>query len=296
MKAQQVYILLALGVLFWSGNFVLGRYISTQIEPIELAFFRWFFVLLFISPTLFFLNIKKLLKVFKNNFLIMSVLALLGITLFNTIVYTAVQTTTATNALLINSTTPIIILIFAHYILKNHISTKQIFGILLSTLGVCFLILKGQVQNISLLEFHEGDLYILISSCIWALYSILVKFKPKELSNFELFTSFVIIGFIFLLPLYLYQGYTIEQEILVLKANWYFIIYISLFASILSYYFWHLGIDNIGAEKTGQFTHLMPIFGSFLAFIFLGETLKYYHITGALLIAIGIYLSIICKK
>lgn len=296
MNAYKVYFLLALCVLIWSGNFVLGRYLSTSVEPIELAFFRWFFVLIFITPSLFFLDLKKLLRVFKQNLKIMLSLSILGITLFNTIVYLAVQTTTATNGLLINSTTPIIILILAHFILKAHINKLQILGIILSTFGVSFLILKGNILSITNLEFHDGDFLILLSSSIWALYSVLIKFRPKELNSYELFVSLVIVGFIILLPVYLAQGYSIEREIASIKQNWYLYVYISLFASITSYYLWHIGLDTIGAARTGQFTHLMPLFGSTLAFIFLGETLESYHIYGAILIGLGIYLSLFLKE
>ena len=139
-------------------------------------------------------------------------------------------------------------------------------------------------------------MYILLSSLCWTFYSLLLKFKPKEFRFYEFFVALVILGFIFLLPLYLYQGYSLEEELKQIQNYWYFFLYISFFTSILSYFFWNIGIDEIGAAKAGQFTHLMPLFGSFLAYIFLGESLSFYHIIGALLIAAGIYLSLFFKK
>ena len=296
MSLKKVYVSLVLCVLFWSGNFIIGKYLNTNVESIELAFFRWFFVLLFIFPTLFFVNVKKIIRVTKENIFIMSALALLGITLFNTIVYSALKSTSATNALLINSTTPLMILFFSYVFYKTKILKIQVLGIIISTFGVAFLILKGNILNILDLESHSGDLYILLSSLCWTFYSLLLKFKPKEFRFYEFFVSIVVLGFIFLLPLYLYQGYSFEQELKQIQNYWYFFLYISFFTSILSYFFWNIGIDEIGAAKTGQFTHLMPLFGSFLAYIFLGESLSFYHIIGALLIAAGIYLSLFVKK
>lgn len=297
MSTQRVYLLLALCVLFWSGNFIIGRFISFSVEPVELAFFRWIFVLIFLIPTLFIIDIKKVVLIFKKNFILLSFLSLLGITLYNTILYIALQTTTATNALLINSIVPILILVFSFFILKSRITKIQTFGVLLSTLGVILLVLKGNLFNISNIVFTSGDMWIVLSAISWSLYSVIVKFKPKDLSHLELFVTIVYIGtLLFLLPWYLYQGYTIEHELVVLKNNWHFFLYVSIFPSLLSYYFWHLGIDEIGADKTGQFTHLMPIFGSILAFIFLGETLKSFHILGGIFIAVGIYLSLFLKK
>ncbi len=296
MTTQRVYILLALCVLFWSGNFILGRFVSSNIQPLELAFFRWLFVLLLTSPLLFFLDLKKIIKVYKENFLFLTLCSFLGITLFNTFLYIALNFTTATNALLINSIIPILILVFSFLILKTRISKIQTFGILLSTFGVIFLILKGDISSILDLSFSKGDLWVVASSIIWATYSTIIKLKPKELNHIELFLTIIYVGFILLLPWYFYQGYTIEREISILKENWHFFLYVSFFASLLSFYFWHTGIDTIGAEKTGQFTHLMPIFGSMLAFVFLGERLESFHFVGAIFIALGIYLSLFLKK
>ena len=296
ISTQRVYILLVLCVLFWSGNFILGRFVNTEIQALELAFFRWVFVIVLSFPILFFIDIRKVLKIVKENLLFLSFLSFLGITLFNTVLYIALETTTATNALLINSIIPILILVLSFFILKSNITKRQTLGIVLSTIGVIFLVLKGNFLNILNITFTKGDFWVIVSSIVWATYSVIVKFKPKNLSHIELFLVIVYLGFIFLIPWYLFQGYSLEQEIRVLKDNWYFFLYVSLFASLLSFYFWHIGIDTISAEKTGQFTHLMPIFGSILAYIFLGETLEFYHIIGAVFIAVGIYLSLFAKK
>lgn len=292
---MRAYIFLILCVLFWAGNFVLGRFIKEDITPFEMAFFRWLFVLIIVSPLLI-LRFQNIYLVFKKNYLILIVLASLGITAYNTFLYMALTTTTSTNALMINSIVPILILGLSFFILKQKLVLHQIIGILISTSGVIFLILKGDFTNILLLSFNKGDLLIVLSSLSWAFYSVIIKFKPKELNNFELFATLVFIGFLILLPIYLYQGYTIQREIEILHSNYLAFIYISVFASCLSYYFWHYGIDHIGSSKTGQFVHLMPLFGTVLAYIFLGERLMSYHFIGAVGITIGIYMSLFYKN
>lgn len=292
---MKTYIFLILCVLFWAGNFVLGRFIKDDISPFEMAFFRWLFVLFIVSPILI-IRFNNIYKIFKQNYLLLLILATLGITAYNTFLYIALTMTTSTNALMINSTVPILILILSFFILKQKIILHQFWGILLSTFGVSFLILKGNFTNILSLSFNQGDLLIILSSVSWAFYSVLIKFKPKKLNNFELFAILVFLGFIILLPIYLYQGYSLQKEIEVLTSNYLAFIYISVFASCLSYYFWHYGIDHIGASKTGQFIHLMPLFGTTLAYIFLDERLMAYHIIGGVLIALGIYLSLFYKN
>lgn len=286
-----VYILLVLCVLFWSGNFIIGRYVHEDISPLTLALFRWLGVTILVLPVLI-KSYKKIFLSLKHNFLILFTLSLLGITVFNTILYVGLQKTTATNALLINSSIPVLILIFSFFILKINIKTKQFIGIIFSTCGVIYLIIKGDFSTLRHLELNMGDLWVIFSSLTWALYSVMVRFKPKDLSDMEFFTTIVYIGTFILFIVYSLDGNRLSQDIGLVKQYYLVFIYISLFTSVLSFYFWHKGIHLIGANKTGQFTHLMPIFGSILAYIFLNEHLHFFHIIGAILIALGIYLSL----
>lgn len=292
---MQVYGLLVVCVLFWSANFVLGRFVAGAMEAWELAFFRWLGVFVVTLPFLL-LHIRKIWATLKRHFGILVLLSALGIACFNTLLYIGLQHTTATNALLINSSIPIMILFLSFLILKTPISKRQVAGILLSTFGVIFLVLKGDVQSIFALHFNSGDLWVIASSVCWASYSVLVKFRPTTLSSFEFFITTVSLGLVMLLPFYIAQGYSMEREIMVFRSYAWVIAYVVLVTSILCYYLWHKGIAQIGADKTGQFTHLMPLFGSFLAYIFLDERLEWYHLGGVVLIFGGIYLCLFVKK
>jgi len=296
LKTYLPHLLVVLCVLFWSGNFVLGRFVNEEIDALELAFFRWSFVVILLLPLLFFVDVRKIFRTLRTHFVTVSVLAVLSVTLFNTLLYTALHTTSATNALLINSSVPILILVLSAAIFRDAISRRQVTGIALSTAGVVFLILQGSVANLVSLQLHAGDFWVLASSLVWALYSVLYRLRPKTLSDLELFVTNMYVGYLYLLPLYLAQGYAPSAEVALLERYWPHFIYVSLFASILSYLFWNFGIDRLGAAKTGQFTHLMPLFGALLAYLILGETLQYYHALGALLIGSGIYLSLFASR
>ncbi|RLA08383.1 MAG: EamA family transporter [Gammaproteobacteria bacterium] len=287
----KIYLYLTLCVLFWSGNFIIGRFIKDDMSPIELAFFRWFFVLIFISP-IFIIRWNNIINSLKKHFWIMLVLSALGVSAFNTILYLGLSKTTATNSLVINSIIPILVLIMSFVILHQKINYKQVIGIFISTIGMLYLILQGDFYRIYLLKFNQGDFWIIGAAFIWALYSVVLKFKPTDLSDFEFFSLMVFIGFLLLLPFYLYQGFSLSYGANLVYNNFWVFFYISVFTSIISYYFWHKGIHTIGATKTSQFAHLMPIFGSFLAYIFLDEVLHFYHIVGMTLIGGGIYLSL----
>ena len=281
--------------MFWSGNFIIGRYIYEDVEPVQLAVFRWIGVAILLFPVLL-VCFSNIIKVLKQNFFILNLLAILGVSVFNTILYVGLNYTKATNALLINSFVPILILILSYFILKTNIRMIQLMGIVLSTVGVVFLILRGEFSAISTIELNYGDIWVVAASFAWSLYSVFAKFRPKGLGDFEFFTSIVYIGLFWLVLVYLGMGYSFFEDIVLVKKHYPSFLYVALFPSLLSYYFWHMGIREIGASRTGQFTHLMPLFGSIMAYIFLDEKLSLYHIVGAILVGLGIYLSLFTKK
>lgn len=295
MFSNRIYLLLTLCVLFWSGNFIVGRDINTTIDPVQLAFFRWISVAFFLIPFVI-KDFKNIILIFKQNFIILNLLAILSVTGYNTLLYHGLQTTQATNALLLNSIVPVEILLLSFFILQIKIVFKQFIGILLSLCGVVFLVVKGDISLLKTLEFNTGDLWILGAGLTWALYSVLMKFKPKGLSILSFLSLLTYIGLFWLYLVYIASGYSFEDDITLMQDNCLIIIYISVFTSILSYIFWNLGVEKIGANQTGQFTHLMPLFGSILAYIFLGEVLHLYHLVGAVIIIVGLYLSLFSQK
>ena len=291
----KIYILLALCVLFWASNFILGRYLHNEFEPITLAFYRWLGVFICVIP-FFIIDLKTIISVIKKHFIYIFILAFFSIVCFNTLLYFGLEKTTATNALLINSVFPILVLFLSFIILKTNITKNQIAGIVLSTLGVIFIVLQGNLSKISTFSLNGGDIFILFATLSWALYSVLLKYKPLKLSPTQFFTTMVVVGFIQLLPFYLFSTQSISMDLVVVKNHYEIIVFMVIFPSILSFLFWNKGILEIGAEKTGQFTHLMPIFGTILAFLFLDERIAFYHLIGLVLIFFGIYLSQFYQK
>lgn len=292
-EQSRPYLYLVLCVLFWSGNFILGRFIHDELEPIQLAMYRWAGVLIILMPYLI-RNNKVIFSTFKSHFWMLLLLSILGVSSFNTILYIGLQDTTATNALLINSATPITIVLLSVVILKSKIRPLQIIGIFLSMLGVIHLALHGEWERFLTLSFGEGDIWVITASSIWALYSVLVRFRPPNFEGY--FATTVLLGTIVLYGVFWQMDYKFFDF---LGFSWpakLTILYTIVFPSMLSYHFWHYGIAHIGPEKSGQFVHLMPIFGSILAFIFLGERFYMYHLGGALLVGFGIYLSLFLGK
>jgi drug/metabolite transporter (DMT)-like permease len=218
-------------------------------------------------------------------------MGIVGVSCFNTFAYLGLQQTTATNALLINSFIPIIIILLSRIKPGIPISLLKMSGILVSSAGVVLLVTKGSVTNLLALSINQGDLWILLAAFTWAVYSISLRWRPAQLSakSFLLFT--MLIGFIFLGPFYWFNVFN-ETALVVNSVNLMAILYVAAFASVGAFLLWNQGVKLVGAAIAGQFIHLMPVLGTIMAVIFLGESLFWYHVIGAVAIATGILLSL----
>ena len=291
-KSLKAAIFLCFASLFWSGNFVIGRFSSLEniVSPLSLAFYRWVIAFLILTPFCLQKAIKELPLLKKQPGMIFLII-LTGPTLFNTLVYLGLTATTVINSLLIISTTPMLIILFNKLLYKAQTNIFQMIGIFISLIGVCYVIAKGSFQNIFDSEFYFGDLFILLAVTSWALYSIFLKKNETGVSGF----SFLYLSFVFtvilLFPVYLFDIFIQDNFINIDQKTLLVIGYTGIFPSIISYMCWNTGVALIGPNKSGPFLHLMPIFGGILAFLVFRETLEIYHYAGILSVIIGIIIT-----
>ena len=285
-------IVLCLASLFWSGNFVIGRLASVEnlVSPLSLGFYRWVIAFIILTPFCFSKAFNELPLLKKQPGMIFLII-LTGPTLFNTLVYLGLTATTVINALLIISTTPMLIILFNKILYKIDTNRYQMIGIIISLLGVSFVIAKGNYQNIFKSDFYSGDLFILLAVTSWALYSIFLKKNETGVSGF----SFLYISFgltvILLFPVYLFDIFIQGNYLKVTQQSLLAIGYTGIFPSIFSYICWNTGVALIGANKSGPYLHLMPIFGGILAFFIFQETLQIYHYAGIVSVIVGIIIT-----
>jgi len=285
-------IVLCFASLFWSGNFVIGRLASVEslVSPLSLGFYRWVIAFIILTPFCFSKAFKELPLLKKQPGMIFLII-LTGPTLFNTFVYLGLTATTVINALLIISTTPMLIILFNKFLYRIDTNLYQMVGIIISLLGVSFVITKGNYQNIFQSDFYSGDLFILLAVTSWALYSIFLKKNETGVSGF----SFLYISFgltvILLFPVYLFDIFIQGNYLKVTTQSLLAIGYTGIFPSIFSYICWNTGVALIGANKSGPYLHLMPIFGGILAFFVFQETLQIYHYAGIVSVIVGIIIT-----
>jgi drug/metabolite transporter (DMT)-like permease len=217
-------------------------------------------------------------------------LALLGVSNYNTFAYLGLQDTSATNAVLLSSATPVLIVALSFLLLRQAVSPSQCLGILLSLAGVMVIATEGRPQLLVDMTLNRGDIWILAAGLDWALYSVCLRWRPTGLEPLTFLAAIICIGLIPLTGLYawdLAQG----NRFVINPTNLAVIGYVAVFPSVLAYIFWNRAVQEMGANRTGQYIHLMPAFGALLAMLLLGERLLWFHAAGAGLIAIGILLA-----
>ena len=284
------YLLLFLTTLFWSGNFIVGKAASIyEIPPFSLNFYRWLFAWLILFPFTYKEIIKKK-NYIQNNLGFFVILGLTSITIFNSIVYYSLNFTQVISGVLMISTIPVMIIFISSLLKIEKTNIYQIIGVILSLIGVIFIITKADIEILKTLNFNKGDITMVVAMFSWATYSALLKKKKYELSQISLLEVVITFGLLFLIPIYFIEmnmGYLIKLG----KPFYLTLAYVVLFPGLCSFFFWIKGISIIGANRSGIFLHLMPIFGAIMAMIIFDEQFMFYHVLGAAFILMGIVLS-----
>ena len=283
------YLLLVLATLFWSGNFVLGRGVNNLIPPFALVFWRWAGALIILLPFAL-SHVKAQWPLLRRYWRSLLVYAVLGVSCFNTFIYIAMHSTTATNAVLINSIIPVVIVLFSRFFSGTTISRRQGVGMAISFAGVVSIICRADLQLLLSLRINRGDLWVLLAVVCWALYTYLLRRRPVGIHPLSFLFAIVLLGLLCLVPVYAWElGRGLRMVAgLATAAS---LLYVAIFPSVLSFIFWNQAVGEVGHDKAGLFLHLMPVFGTILSAVFLGESIQRFHLIGIALIFCGIYLT-----
>jgi drug/metabolite transporter (DMT)-like permease len=283
------YAFLVLTPLFWAGNWVIARGIQGSMSPVAMAFWRWLGALLILLP--FVLRpIVKEWPAIRRSWKILALLGVIGVAGFNTLTYTGLQYTTATNGVLLNSIIPILVIAISVVFLREPLNGLRAVGVAISLSGVVAIIAHGELDTLRHLRVNRGDLWVLSAMVAWAVYTVCLRWRPRELSSVAFTGVLIAIGVITLLPIFAWDydaGHRTQWNVATAGA----VMYFAVFPSVLAYFFWNAAVASVGAERASTFLHLMPLFGATLSAVFLGESLFWYHYAGALLIFSGLFIA-----
>mgnify|MGYP001260364489 FL=1 len=289
-KNYLAYLFLILAALFWSGNFIVGKFATLfEIPPLTLNVFRWISVWFILIPFTY-KEIYNNLPYIKKNWLVISFMGVITISTFNSVVYYALNYTQVINAVLMLAAIPAATIILSSLMKIEKTNIFQIFGLLFSIIGIGSIISNGDIQKIISLSFNKGDLWMLVCVITWSLYSTLLKKYKFKFSQFTLIQLMVSFGILFLIPQFFYEK-SIGLELNFNKAFFLILFYVVMFPAIGAYYCWQKGIEIIGPNRSTMFIQLMPLFSAVMAIIIFKEKFELYHFTGAAFILTGIYLS-----
>ena len=283
------YLLLILTTLFWSGNMVVGRAIRGEVPPFALAFWRWAIALTLTLP-LALPHLRAQWPQLRKGWKAVLLLGLLGVGGYNTLAYIALQYTGATNASLLNSFIPVATIALSWAFLDKRLRGIEWLGVLTSLAGVTAIVSRGELATLLALTPNIGDLWMLGAVFVWALYTIGLQWRPTGVHPMLLLAAFTLVGLLALAPAYAWemgQG----RQVVLSAGSTLGIVYIGTLPSFVGYVFYNRAVGEVGASKASLFIHLMPVFGTVLATLFLGEIPRLFHGVGIGLIFLGIYLT-----
>ena len=267
----------------------MGRALRDAFDPITLNFWRWLVAVLALAP--FALpGLRGKAALLRRHAGILLLLSFAGIAVFQSLVYLGLRSTTAVNAVLINSSMPLFIVLCSWVIERERASPRQGGGMLISLAGIAVILSRGSPGALLELELHAGDAWILLAMPVWGIYSVLLKRRPAELGGLELLFVISLAGVLMLAPLA--AAVALRSPVAWPAAPEALgVLYMGLFASVLAFIFWNRGVAAVGANAAGFTVHLLPAFGTVLAILFLGETFAAFHAAGIATILAGVLLA-----
>ncbi|MEH2475469.1 drug/metabolite transporter (DMT)-like permease [Nitrobacteraceae bacterium AZCC 2161] len=286
--SDQPYLLLSLTSLFWAGNLVLGRYVSGHVPPVTMACVRWigaFFLLLpFAWP-----HLRRDWPILRAHIPLMLMLAFTGFAANTVLAYWGLKYTQALNALLIQSAGPLCVALWTLILFGVRLTLAQLLGIAASLLGVLVIILRGDLLALASVEINKGDAMVAAALLVFGIYSALMLRRPVT-HPMSLIAFTTGCGALMTIPLNIWElasGAPLVLDMLTLVT----LIYMIIFPSALAYLFFNRGIALIGPNRAAPFFHMMPVFGSAMAIVFLGEKPELFHVVGYVLVLAGVFIA-----
>ena len=290
MRATTLLVL-TVPPLMWASNAIVGRMAAGTIPPLTLNFLRWVVALAVLLPFIF-TQLKVDWSLGRQHWKLFATTGFLSTTCYNALQYLALITSSPINIALITAAGPIFTLLVGRAFFAAHIGRAAALGAVLSILGVAWVLLRGEIQNLTQVAFVSGDLFMLFAIGLWSVYTWLLRERPKAMSGYSVLALQMIWGLAFALPMVLAEvlwgGYPpVQWDAHALGM----VVYVALGPALLAYICWQRAVALTGSQLPMFFLNLTPVFAAILAVLLLGEFPKSYHYIGLVLIVVGIVLS-----
>jgi drug/metabolite transporter (DMT)-like permease len=282
--------MLVFTMLLWSGNLVMGRGLRDLLSPVSLSFWRWSLTALFILPFAW-PHLRRQWPMMLRHWRILLLLSMLMVSVGNTLVYVALEQTTAINVSLVNAVQPVVMILAAWLLDRDTVTRLQGVGIALSLTGVLLVISRADLTAILTLRFNQGDYWMFVAVVCFALYAVIHRRAPRGLHPLVLLQAVTGLGALGIVPIYLAEWAAGETRLTITVGTVAAMLYVSLLASFISILFWNRALADIGSQRAGVFLYLLPVFSSVLSILVLDEPVGLYHLVGFAFIVVGIYVT-----
>ena len=285
---RNAYVLLLLTTLFWGGNAVAGKLAVGHISPMLLTTLRWAMAVA-IMLAIGLPQLRRDWPAVRANLALLFALGAAGFALFNVALYTALNYTTAINASIEQAGMPMFIFAANFVLYRMGVSWGQIAGFTLSLVGVALTAAHGDLTSLAQLDINFGDALMLGAVVSYAGYTVALRYKPA-IHWKSLMLAMCFAAAVTSLPFAIWE--LAAGDALVPDARgWAVVVYTAIFPSVLSQLFYIRGVELIGANRAGLFINLVPIFGTLLSILILGEAFRLYHAVALAMVLGGIWLA-----
>ena len=289
---NKTYVLLSLATIFWGIQPLCIKILVSSWSPPALTSVRYLLISMILFAIIYFKNpisFKENIIPPKSCWLSLLLMGLTGIAINNVSQFTGLKFSTITNCTLIAATGPAITAVVAMIFVKERLKGLQWIGIIISFIGVIFLITKGSIDILINFSFNPGDILFFTCQVVWAIYSIIGLKVMKHLSAITVTAWSGILGSI---EVALYSLLTNQLHYVNLDfLGWSSFAFVVICGGVGSMLFWNIGVKNAGPSMAAVFSNLTPIFGMLCGAIFLSEEIGFMQISGALAIFIGVYIT-----
>lgn len=286
-------LLLTIPPLLWAGNAIVGRMVHAQVPPLMLNLLRWVIAAIILLPMAS--SIFRKDSGLRTHWRRLALMGLLGIGLYNSLQYLALQSSTPINVTLVAASMPVWMLAIGAMFFGTKISRKQIIGAGLSIAGVLLVLSRGEWDRLIALHLVPGDIYMILAAIAWSFYSWLLSYPTEQNGIRRNWATFLLAQVVygvmwssaFTVGEWVVTGARVEWGWPVVAA----LLYVAIGPAVIAYRCWGAGVARVGPNIAAFFSNLTPLFAALMSSAFLGEWPHVYHVIAFVLIVGGIVLS-----
>lgn len=282
------YLFLFLTALFWGGNAVAGKLAVGHVSPMILTAMRWvlaFSMLLIFAGPQFWADRRKLVP----HLPILFIYGTVGFTLFNVTFYTALNYTSAINVAIWQASIPLFIFVLNLVLFRITVTPAQLIGFSLTVAGVAFVASNGSLDQLMALAINRGDALMALACFLYAAYSVGLRYKP-DLHWKTMMVAMAFAAMVVSLPFAVMEARSADAVFPDMQG-WLVAIYTAVFPAIAAQVLYMRGVEMIGSNRAGIFVNLVPVLGTLLAIVILGELFGLHHAIAMVLVIGGIWIA-----